>query len=127
MGSAYARKAPLIQWAWVPHWWPTKYDGKFIDWGEQAYEPECYTDPSWGINPDMMYDCGKPAGTLKKMASAAGEEIWPAAYNTFRNYELTDALVAELLVRADVDGLEPQEVAEEWLNAKEDVWRPWTN
>ena len=126
MASAYARRAPILQWAWVPHWWPTKYDGKFIDWGDQAYTDACYEDPSWGINPDMKYDCGKPIGTLKKMAWTGGEKIWPAAYSTFRNYELNDALVAELLIKADVDGMEPKDVAEEWLNANEAVWGPWT-
>jgi glycine betaine/proline transport system substrate-binding protein len=126
MASAYARGAPILQWAWVPHWWPTKYDGKFIDWGEQAYEPECYDDPSWGINPDMKYDCGKPVGTLKKMAWTGGEEIWPVAYSTFRNYQLNDALIAELLIKADVEGQEPQQVAEDWLDANEHIWGPWT-
>ncbi len=124
MASAYARRAPIVQWAWVPHWWPTKYDGKFVEF--PPYTEECYNDPSWGLNPDMQYDCGKPVGKLLKMAWTGGEEIWPAAWNTFRNYQLNDGLVAELLVKADVEGQDPQQVAEDWLNANENIWGPWT-
>ena len=56
--SAYQRKAPILLWIYSPHWAPAKYEGEWVEFPE--YTPDCYTDPAWGMNPDMAYDCGKP-------------------------------------------------------------------
>lgn len=122
--SAYERKAPIMQWFWVPHWWPAKYQGEFVEFPQ--YTPECYEDPSWGINPDKAYDCGKPYGAMHKAASAAGEKKWPTAYDVFRKMKFDDATYAELILRADVAGEDPKAIAEDWLNNNESYWKPWT-
>ena len=56
--SAYQRKAPFLGWVYAPHWAPSKFEGEWVEF--PSYTDECYSDPSWGINPDMAYDCGKP-------------------------------------------------------------------
>jgi len=52
-------------WIYSPHWATAKYKGEWIQFPE--YTPECYTDPKWGINPDLAYDCGKPHGEIWKV------------------------------------------------------------
>lgn len=122
--SAYERQAPIMQWFWVPHWWPAKYKGEFVEFPKHT--PECYGDPSWGTNPDKAYDCGKPYGAMHKAASAAGENKWPKAYDVFRKMKFDDATYSQLILRADVDGEDPKAVAEDWLNNNESYWKPWT-
>ena len=124
LASAYQRKAAFIGWLWVPHWWPVKYDGKFIDF--PTYEAACYTDASWGVNPDKTHDCAKPAGVLSKLAWAGGDEKFPMAWQAFRNYVMDVKTLGSLIAAVDLDGGDPQEVAEKWLNENEAIWTPWT-
>ena len=63
--SAYQRKAPCLGWIYTPHWAPIKFEGEWVEFPE--YEDACYEDPSWGENPDLAYDCGKPHGWIKKV------------------------------------------------------------
>lgn len=121
--SAYRRKAPIMAWFWVPHWWPTQMKGDFVQFPK--YEPACYEDPSWGINPDMAHDCGKPVGILHKAAWAGGKEIWPDAYAMLSKMALTDDMAAEFFRLVEQDGQEPQDVAKQWIKDNEAVWSQW--
>ena len=75
--AAYDRKAPVILWVWEPHWVGSVYDGEFVKFPK--FEAGCFDDASWGPNPNMTGDCGKPYGWIKKMAWAGGEKVWPCA------------------------------------------------
>ncbi len=121
--SAYLRKAPTMQWVWVPHWWPSKYEGEFVEFPK--YTDECYNDASWGVNPDMKYDCGKPEGMMHKAAWAGGEAKWPAAYAMFRNYSMDLNTYAGLISAADIGGREADEIAAEWLANNSERWQGW--
>ena len=77
-------EAPILLWIYEPHWAPAVFEGTYIEF--PPYEAACYEDPAWGVNPDALYDCGKPEGWIKKMAWAGGEAIWPCAYDIVRNF-----------------------------------------
>ena len=47
--SAYQRQDPIMLWIYAPHWAPIKYEGEWVAF--PPYEPACYTDPAWGIEP----------------------------------------------------------------------------
>ena len=66
--SAEQRKAPILLWIYAPHWAPAKYEGDWVAFPE--YTVECYSDPAWGSNPDLAYDCGKPFGEIWKVGWA---------------------------------------------------------
>lgn len=121
--SAYKRKAPIMMWGYLPHWWPTKYEGEFVDFPEHT--EACYEDASWGVNPNAKYDCGKPKGILHKAASKEGEAKWPAAYATMSKMHLDDAQYASLISRVELDGVPAKQAAEEWLDANEEIWSKW--
>lgn len=125
LDSAYARKGPALQWVWVPHWWPAKYQGEFVEF--PPYTPECYADPSVGVNPDMAYDCGKPMGMMHKAAWAGGESTWTAAWNAFRNYEMDTDTYAKLITQIEVEGNDYKDVAAKWLDDNETIWMAWWN
>jgi glycine betaine/proline transport system substrate-binding protein len=121
--AAYERKAPIMLWIYKPHWAPSVYDGSFVAF--PPYEEACYTDPSWGVNPDMKYDCGKPEGWIKKMAWADGENVWPCAYDIVRNFTMDGDELGQLVYDVDVQGLSVEDVAMEWAKNNEAKWRGW--
>lgn len=123
--AAYERKAPIMLWVYKPHWAPSVYDGSFVNF--PAYTQACYEDPSWGVNSDAKYDCGKPEGWIKKMAWAGGEEIWPCAYDIVRNFVMDGDEVGALVYEVDVEGRSVEAVAMEWATENEAKWRGWAS
>ncbi|WP_244429911.1 ABC transporter substrate-binding protein [Rhizobium leguminosarum] len=121
--SAYERKAPIILWVYEPHWAPTVFKGSFIKF--PAYEPACYTDAAWGVNPKAAYDCSKPEGWIKKMAWADGEKVWPCAYDITRKFTIDGKELGQLVYEVDVNGRSVEEVAMEWAKKNEATWRSW--
>jgi glycine betaine/proline transport system substrate-binding protein len=121
--AAYERKAPIILWVWSPHWVPFKYKGEFVKF--PPYTDECYNDPSWGINPDKAYDCGKPSGWINKIGWAGGDEKWPNAFKAVRNYRLDNDTMGSLVAEVDLEGRKIEEVVAEWLDNNEDRWKKW--
>ncbi|RUM02093.1 ABC transporter substrate-binding protein [Rhizobium chutanense] len=121
--SAYERKAPIILWVYEPHWAPTVFKGSFIKF--PPYEPACYSDPSWGVNPKAAYDCSKPEGWIKKMAWAGGEKIWPCAYDITRKFTIDGKELGQLVYEVDVNGRTVEDVAMEWAKKNETTWRSW--
>ena len=121
--SAYQREAPIMLWVYVPHWAPAKFKGEFVEF--PPYTPECYTDPSWGVNPDKAYDCGKPRGPIWKAAWAGMQEKWPHAYEIVQAYTLNNDEMSAMVGEVDLDGKSVEEVVDEWMNANEDRWKAW--
>ena len=123
--SAYERKAPIMLWIYQPHWAPAKFEGEFVAF--PPYEDACYDDPSWGINPDKAYDCGKPEGWIKKMAWAEGEKKWPCAYQIVRNFVIDNKTIGDLVAKTDLEGMSVTEVATGWKDANEATWKAWAS
>jgi len=121
--ASIKREQPVVGWAWEPYWMPSIYPGEFVVWPE--YEDACYTDPSWGPNPDMTHDCGRPMGSMWKLAWSGGEEIWPKAYDVYRKYVLDVQTAGEMVYRSDIDGIPTEQVAQEWIDANEAIWSEW--
>lgn len=121
--SAYEREAPVLAWVYTPHWAPIKFQGEWVDFPK--YTEECYHDPSWGINPDMAYDCGKPRGWIKKVGWKGGEEKWSCAYRTIRNFQLDNQSMGEMVGEVDLDGKKVDDVVDAWVKNNESTWRTW--
>ncbi|HEV8392354.1 MAG TPA: ABC transporter substrate-binding protein [Dongiaceae bacterium] len=121
--SAYQRKAPILLWIYSPHWSVAKYHGEWVQFPE--YEPACYTDPKWGINPDMAYDCGKPHGEIWKYAWAGMKDKWPVAYQIAKNFQFDAAEMNALIAQVDLDGKSLDEVAGAWIAANQDKIKGW--
>jgi glycine betaine/proline transport system substrate-binding protein len=122
--SAYERKAPILAWVYSPHWATVKFDGEWVDF--PRYTPECYSDPSWGLNKDMTYDCGKPRGWIKKVGWKGGEAKWPGAYKAVRNFKIDNATMGALIVKIDLEGQKLEDVIGQWLMENEATWKKWT-
>ncbi len=121
--SAYERKAPFLGWVYAPHWAPAKYEGEWVEFPE--YTDACYNDPSWGINPNMAYDCGKPHGWIKKVGWKDGEKIWPCAYQAVRNFRIDNKTMGQLIIEVDLEGKSLEDAVDGWMKANESTWREW--
>lgn len=123
--AAYDRKEPVVLFNWTPNFIEAKFEGQFIEF--PAFEPECWTDPKWGQNPDLIYDCGAPAkGYLKKAGSKQLAEKWPDAAAFLKKVNLTNPQFASAAALVDVDGLTPEDAAAKWIADNEATWKPWT-
>jgi len=119
IGAAEEDKTPLVVFNWTPNFAEAVWEGEFVEF--PAWEDGCDKDPAVGPNPDELYDCGNPPdGYLKKAAWDGMKDKWPSAYETLTNVNFTNAQIAEMARLVDVDELEPEEAAEEWLAANQD-------
>jgi glycine betaine/proline transport system substrate-binding protein len=123
--SAYQRKAPVMLWIYSPHWAPAKYEGEWVEFPE--YTTECYNDASWGSNPEMKYDCGKPFGEIWKYGWAGMKDKWPVAYNVAKNYQLSSDELNAMSGEVDLDGKSIEDVAAAWVAANTAKWQAWAN
>lgn len=121
--SAYQRRAPIVLWLYSPHWAPVKYDGSFVEF--PPYTQECYSDPSWGINPNLAYDCGKPTGPVWKVAWRGVEEKWPGAAAAIKAFTVGNDEMGEMVGKVDLEGVAVNDVVSDWLAANEERWRSW--
>ncbi|MEZ5591241.1 MAG: ABC transporter substrate-binding protein [Gammaproteobacteria bacterium] len=121
--SAYQRKAPILLWVYTPHWAPAKYQGEWVEF--PAYTPECYTDPAWGSNPDMAYDCGKPRGPIWKVAWSGLKDKWPGAYNIIQAFTINNDEMSQMIVEVDLEGKDQDAVVQAWMDANQARWQAW--
>ena len=114
---------PGTGWVYAPHWAVAKYDGEWVEFPE--YTDACYEDPSWGMNKDMAYDCGKPFGWIKKVGWKAGEKKWPGAYRAVRNFKIDNAQMSQMIVEVDLEGKSVDETVAKWMRENESTWKGW--
>lgn len=122
--SAFNREQPIVLFNWTPNFIEAMYEGAFVEF--PTYEEACREDPSWGVNPDLAYDCGNPKdGYLKFGVWEGFPENWPGAYAIVQQINFSNLDIAVMAKLADVDGMEPEAAAQQWLDDNEDKWRPW--
>jgi glycine betaine/proline transport system substrate-binding protein len=126
IGAAEKDKRPVVVFNWTPNFAEAVWPGEFVEFPE--WVDGCDKDPSVGPNPNALYDCGNPAkGYLKKAAWDGMKDKWPNAYATLEKISFTNPQIAEMAKFVDIDEMEPEEAAAEWLANNESVWKAWTN
>lgn len=121
--AAYQRKDPIMLWIYSPHWAPAKFDGSFVKF--PPYTPECYSDPSVGVNPNAAYDCGKPTGPIWKVAWAGLADKWPKAAKIIENFKISNDAMSAMISEVDLQGKTVDDVVAEWMAANKDTWKAW--
>jgi len=121
--SAYQRQAPILLWVYAPHWAPIKYEGEWVEF--PAYEAACYDDPSWGINKDMAYDCGKPRGPIWKAGWAGIKDKWPGAHSAIQAFNISNEEMGKMVADVDLEGKKLEDVVSDWMTNNEDRWKQW--
>jgi glycine betaine/proline transport system substrate-binding protein len=121
--DSYRHKAPLMVWAYSPHWVGARFEGEWVEF--PPYDPSCYTDSKWGPNPDKTYDCGKPRGDIWKYATLDMKTKWPQAYRTMKRLQIDQKELEEMVAAVDLDGQLVPSVATRWLARHREVWERW--
>ena len=121
--AAYQRKDPIMLWLYSPHWAPAKFEGSYVEF--PPYSPECYNDPSVGVNPDAAYDCGKPTGPIWKAAWAGLGEKWPNAETAIKNFKISNEDMGAMVADVDLNGKSVEEVVAAWMSENKDAWSSW--
>ncbi len=103
------RETPLLMVFWQPHWAISAYDVQFVDL--PAGVPECYEDPSWGVNPNAVADCDFLSSRIFKVAWSGFQEQWPAAFEILEAYQMMTEDQQPMMGAVDVDGMDVEEVA----------------
>jgi len=123
--SAFATKQPLLAMFWEPHWAHAVYDLRIVNL--PTYDPACYEDASWGMNPDKTYDCDwDRTARIEKVAWVGMKDKWPGAYKMLQAFRLSNTEQAAMMKAVDVDGGDLEEVVAKWIAANETSWKPWT-
>lgn len=121
--GAYDRKEPVMGWGYSPHWFFDKAEGNYVAF--PPYEPACFTDPAWGPIPDKTHDCATPSGFLWKLMNSNFALESPATARILYLFTLDAKTVADGMEKIDVTGQSYDQMAEDWVNANETVWRGW--
>lgn len=122
--KAYETQTPIILFNWTPNWVESRYEGDFVEFPQ--YEPACETDPSWGINPQFIHDCGNPiGGWLKKASAVSFTQNYPCAFSTLKNISLNNQQIAVIAALVDVDKLSFQAASEQWMQNNTALWQSW--
>ncbi|MFT5755804.1 MAG: glycine betaine/proline transport system substrate-binding protein [Alteromonadaceae bacterium] len=119
-----ANKRPLILLNWSPNWTDVRMKGKFIEF--PLYSPECENDPSWGINKDLVYDCGNiKTGWLKKAAWTGLKDTWPCVYSLMQQIDLSHEMIANASALVVIDGYSEEEAADKWIDKYHENIKSW--
>lgn len=116
------RKTPLLITFWQPHWAMSAYDVQFVEL--PAGEDACFTEPSWGPNPNAVNDCDFSPSRIFKAGWSGMEETWPAAFEILSDYQLAVDDQQPMMGAIDVDGGSVEDVVAAWMAANEKKWRP---
>jgi glycine betaine/proline transport system substrate-binding protein len=117
-------KKPVILFNWTPNWVESVYAGKFVEFPD--YEPDCETNPSWGLNKAFTHDCGNPkGGWLKKAASNQFADSNSCAFRSLKLINFTNLQIASAAALVDVEEMDYQQAAEAWIKANPEVLKDW--
>ena len=93
-----------------------------------AYTDECISDPTWGHNQTMTYDCGHPKdGWVRKITSTPFKQDFECAYQTLEKINFTPRMIAEAAALVLADNNAEEEAADIWIRLFNEQWRQWRN
>jgi glycine betaine/proline transport system substrate-binding protein len=126
LSNAIENTRPIIILNWSPNWTDNNIEGRFVNF--PLYEEACEKIPEWGINKELVNDCGnRKEGWLKKAASPSLQKDFPCVYSLIKNINFTKEMIIGASSLAVIKGLSDQAAAVEWstLYAKDiEKWLP---
>lgn len=116
LDSMVAEKKPVLMYWWTPTAASGHYDLVKVELPQ--YTEECYKDPT-------KVACDYPEDKLFKAASTKLKNKDSKVWSFLEKFELTDEDQLEMLPKVEIDKEDPADVATEWIDANEDVWKAW--
>lgn len=126
--QANKAKKAIVLLHWSPNWVDMRIKGRFIEFPE--FEPACEKDVSWGINKDMLYDCGNPKKTYIKKAAWPGlKHKWPCVYQLMKEVNFTTEMISHASSLYGIEKKTEQQAKALWLDKfaqQSKVWLEFT-
>lgn len=138
----YAREKPVLFFYWTPEWLFAKYDLRQIEEpafdgyameskkGDAHYKSDgCWDmyhpkeDPDWLDKSTVA--CAFPDASIYMTYSSALEERAPDVARLIDNMALEADLVSQWILQKEVDGLDPDELAEAWVKDNPEIVDGW--
>lgn len=124
LDRAVAQKKPIVIYNWIPNFVSEKYSGKFVKFPN--HDIKCTTDPSWGLNPNALYDCGNPAdGYLKLAVNKDFKKNHPKGYALIKQINFTGPDINKMAYYVDTLGLDIGTAVQKWLTQHKSKWSMW--
>ena len=114
--ASYKRGDPVLFVVWEPHWAHAKYDLTQLEM--PAWTEACYPD-----GPE--FNCGWAPDPVAKLVWPGLKDQSPEAYQFLNNFTITTAQQNEMVLNVGQEGMTPLEAAQLWIDANEDIWKPW--
>ncbi len=119
-------KEPLVFMFYAPSWVHRDIELGKVEFPQ--WEEACDTDPAWGPNPDVVGDCDWMSNyPISKWMWPGFMDKWPAAYELFLAYQLTNDAQDDMAKLVEGEKMELGDVVDDWLEANKDLWEPWVN
>ena len=116
--SAYAAQDPILMMIWQPHWIFADLDLNFVEWN--PVDGECIEETQ-----QKETACGFQQAAVHKVVWGGFEAKWPAAFKMVSNFKLTNEDENWAIFEVDNNGRDVEDVAKEWIETNEALWRPW--
>ena len=121
LDTAVQNEEPILMYWWTPQWANAKYD--LVEVELPAFDDQC-ADIALNDPEAVGYNCDYADDVLYKAFSAQLEGKDPAAFEFLSNFEWTEEDQNGVAL-AIQEGAEPEEAAQEWVDANQDVWQAW--
>lgn len=123
--SAVARKEPiLLQW-WEPTWVASVHDLKRVTMESDG--EGCELAKAAGVATKKAFDCENEGIEIVKFGWPGLKEKWPAAYRFLKAYQITNEQQGPMAMAVETENKDASEVAKQWVDANEAVWKPWVD
>jgi glycine betaine/proline transport system substrate-binding protein len=124
LAAAQQQNQAIVLLNWTPNWTDQRVGGKFVEF--PAFAPECETDPQWGVNKKLTFDCGNVQnGWIKKAGWPQLESRFPCVHQLLSQLDLDNQMIAEASAIVDYDKFSEDQAANIWLNkykSNVDTW-----
>ena len=120
LDARFAAGEPILMYWWTPTAAVAKYD--LVNVLLPEYNDDCGASAAAG---DGGVDCDYPEDVLFKAASGMLEEKDADVFAFLEEFTLTTEDQLAMLPPVEIDGLDPAEVAADWVEANESIWSAW--
>ncbi|MBO9489757.1 ABC transporter substrate-binding protein [Endozoicomonas sp. G2_1] len=111
--KSVVQQQAIVLLNWSPNWTDSRIDGKFVEFPDHT--KQCEQEPSWGINPDYVHDCGNiKQGWIKKAAWPGLAKYQPCVHQFIGNLEFNNTMISEAAAYVIADGLTESQAAQKW-------------
>jgi len=119
-------KKAIVLLHWSPNWIDMHIKGHFIEFPN--FEKGCEKDPAWGVNKDMLFDCGNPKMTLIKKAAWPGvKQKWPCVFQLMKKVNFSTDMISQASALLGIDQKDEQEAKAIWLEKYGEQSKAWLN